>query len=95
MAEEFEKWVEADSRFEVVFKRTLALVCFRLKGSNELNQKLEEDINNSREFYLSHSVIGDQYIIRFSIGSPQTEIRHVESCWKAIQAKATELLASQ
>jgi aromatic-L-amino-acid decarboxylase len=93
MAEELEKWIEADSRFELVFKRSLALVCFRVKATNELNQKLVESINASREFYLTHTVIGGQYLIRFSIGAPQTELRHVEHCWKTLQAKAAELLS--
>ena len=37
--------VADDNRFEIVAPRTLALVCFRLKGSNEMNKELEDRLN--------------------------------------------------
>ena len=37
--------VESDERFEIVGEVTLGLVCFRLKQSNELNEKLLKSIN--------------------------------------------------
>ncbi|KAJ4830479.1 Tyrosine decarboxylase 2 [Turnera subulata] len=98
-----ESLVARDSRFELVAPRKFALVCFRLKAgkknnkddeslNQKLNKKLLQEVNESGNAYMIHSVIGGVYFIRCAVGSTLTEERHVAGLWKLIQEKATEVL---
>jgi len=91
LAEAFASWVEADGRFELAAPRVLNLVCFRRKGSDELNQALLERLNASGELYLTHTRLGERYALRLSIGQTRTEERHVRSAWERIRAEAERL----
>lgn len=108
MAKQFELLVAMDKRFEVVVPRNFAMVCFRLvspasggallddwsdtEHANDLNRKLLEAINASGRIYMTHSVVGGVYMIRFSAGGSLTEESHVNLAWKVIQEHADELL---
>jgi aromatic-L-amino-acid decarboxylase len=43
----------------------LGLVCFRLKGSDELNQKLLSNINASGKIHMVPASVNEKYVIRF------------------------------
>jgi aromatic-L-amino-acid/L-tryptophan decarboxylase len=89
LAQRFAEWVRADDRFEVVAPHPFSLVCFKkLSGDNE---ELLRRVNATGKTYLTHTKLGDNYILRLAIGSPQTEERHVAATWKLIQATADEL----
>ena len=45
----------------------LALVCFRLKGSDELNQKLLSTINASGKLHMVPASVNEQFVIRFCV----------------------------
>jgi len=94
MAQQFEELVRSDDRFEIPFPRSLSLVTFRLKGENSVNEKLLSLINQSKQFYLIHTVFNGLYIIRMSIGSFNTRVENVQLCWKHIQSCADSLLSS-
>lgn len=51
LAEEFEKMVRDDDRFEIPAARHLAMVVFRLKGSNDLTETLLKMINSSGKLH--------------------------------------------
>ena len=91
LAERFASWVEADERFELVVPRSLNLVCFRLRGSDEANEELLARLNDSGALYLTHTRLGERYAIRMSIGQTGTEERHVAAAWDRIRATAAEL----
>lgn len=90
-AEDFEAWVQADQRFEVVVPRAFSLVCFRLKGTNEDNKKLLDAAIANKNIYLSHTVIHGKYSIRMALASTMATQEHIKTAWKAIQDTATEL----
>nr|GMD93292.1 tyrosine decarboxylase 1-like [Ipomoea batatas]GMD93294.1 tyrosine decarboxylase 1-like [Ipomoea batatas] len=107
MAKGFEGLVAKDERFEIMVPRTFSLVCFRvsptaiekhLKASqgdeevNEFNEKVLESINSSGKIFMTHAVVGGVYMMRFAVGAPLTEFRHVEMAWKLIQDHATSML---
>ncbi|MCE9619918.1 MAG: aminotransferase class V-fold PLP-dependent enzyme [Planctomycetes bacterium] len=83
-AEEFEGLVKADARFELVGKRSLSLVCFRLKGGDEENERLLEQLNATGKAYLSHAKINGKFAMRMAIGGSMTTREHVLCAWKAI-----------
>ena len=57
-----------DERFEVVASR-LGLVCFRLKASNAVNEKLNAKINDSGRIHITPSKIREKFILRFAVCS--------------------------
>ncbi|CAN6485813.1 unnamed protein product [Victoria cruziana] len=99
LAEYFEQLLNGDPRFKVVAPRTFALVCFRLvapenspDNGHKLNRYLLEAVNSSGDIFLSHTVLSGQFTLRFAVGAPLTEERHVKAAWKLLQDKATLLL---
>ena len=90
----FARKVEEDPRFETVVPRSLNLVCFRLIASDELNQRLLSELNESGKLFLSHTVLNDCYTLRMCIGQTFTQKTHVDAAWQMISAGASRLLES-
>jgi aromatic-L-amino-acid decarboxylase len=88
LAEHFASLVEADDRFEIVTDHKFSLVCFRLRGEDGPNEELLQKLNAAGEIYLTHTRVRGNYTLRFAIGAVQTERRHVDAAWAAIQAAA-------
>jgi aromatic-L-amino-acid decarboxylase len=91
LAHEFRSGVENDELFELAAPVPLNLVCFRMKGGDELNQKLMDEVNHSGELFISHTKLDGKLTLRFCIGQTRTERRHVEAAWKLFQATARKL----
>lgn len=69
-----------------------SLVCFRARAEgvsedelNARNERLLETINNSGEFFLSHTKLHGRFTLRAAIGGLSTERRHVERLWALLQ----------
>ncbi|XP_062078902.1 tryptophan decarboxylase TDC2-like [Humulus lupulus] len=100
MAEEFESFVKADPRFEVVVPRLFALVCFRLNPNPQddssytelLNRNLLDWVNSSGKIFMSHTIVGGIYMLRFAVGATLTEECHVIAAWNFIKEGTDELL---
>uniref|UniRef100_A0A672Q251 Aromatic-L-amino-acid decarboxylase n=1 Tax=Sinocyclocheilus grahami TaxID=75366 RepID=A0A672Q251_SINGR len=92
LAKEFESLVRADQRFEISADVVLGLVCFRLKGSNELNETLLKRINNARKIHLVPCQLAGKFVLRFAVCARTTESRHVQEAWCHISHLASELL---
>ncbi|XP_062079574.1 phenylacetaldehyde synthase-like isoform X2 [Humulus lupulus] len=101
LAKHFEDLVGQDPRFEMVTPRIFSLVCFRLLPSskdeglaNKVNQELLNAVNSSGKAFISHTVLSGKYVLRFAIGAPLIEERHVNSAWNVVQEKASTLLTA-
>ncbi len=94
-AQEFAGWVEENEAFELTVPPPLNLVCFRLRGSDALNQTLMDRLNQSGRLYLTHTKLNDRLVLRFCIGQTHTEFHHVQQAWKLISAFADDLMKSQ
>ncbi|KAG5055428.1 hypothetical protein JHK85_007938 [Glycine max] len=101
LAANFEELVRQDTRFKVVAPRTFSLVCFRLlpppnsaDHGNKLNSDLLDSVNSTGNAFITHTVLSGEYILRFAVGAPLTERRHVNMAWQILQDKATALLES-
>ncbi|XP_027172752.1 tryptophan decarboxylase TDC2-like [Coffea eugenioides] len=100
MAKMFEGFVKSDPWFEIAVPRTFSLVCFRLNPFKEsdpfyvklLNKKLLDSVNSTGRLYMTHSVAGEVYMLRFAVGATLTEERHVCAAWKLIKESAEALL---
>jgi aromatic-L-amino-acid decarboxylase len=101
MAREFAAWVDEEADWERVAPVPFSLVCFRFAppGTTEaertaLNQAILERVNASGSAYISHTKLGDRYVLRLAIGNMRTERRHVEDAWRAIRSVAGEIRGS-
>jgi aromatic-L-amino-acid decarboxylase len=92
LAHEFKELVLKDSRFEVTFPVTMGLVCFRLRGSNEINEELVKLINDRKRIHLTPTTINGQYIIRLAICAKSTESKDVTFAWNEILDLSESLL---
>uniref|UniRef100_A0AAQ5Z382 Aromatic-L-amino-acid decarboxylase n=1 Tax=Amphiprion ocellaris TaxID=80972 RepID=A0AAQ5Z382_AMPOC len=88
----FESLVRADKRFEICAEVIMGLVCFRLKGSNELNQNLLKRITDSREIHLVPCQLSGRFVLRFAICARTTESSHIQQAWRHITQLTFELL---
>ncbi|XP_054285174.1 aromatic-L-amino-acid decarboxylase [Macrosteles quadrilineatus] len=93
LAHEFEKYVLSDERFEIIHDVIMGLVCFRLKGSNELNENLLKRINGNGKIHLVPSKIRDTYFLRMAVCSRYTESEDIKFSWDEVQSLATDVLA--
>ncbi|XP_034730796.1 aromatic-L-amino-acid decarboxylase isoform X1 [Etheostoma cragini] len=92
LAKEFESLVRADKRFEICNEVIMGLVCFRLKGSNRLNERLLNRITKSRDIHLVPCQLSGRFILRFSIGARTTDSRHIQQAWRHITQLTFEVL---
>ncbi|CAF1944181.1 unnamed protein product, partial [Brassica oleracea] len=100
--QDFEQLVSKDPNFEVVTPRIFSLVCFRIapvavdndeKKCNNLNRSLLDAVNSSGKLLFSHTILSEKFVLRFAIGAPLTEEKHVMEAWKVIQEEASFLLS--
>ncbi|XP_062019397.1 phenylacetaldehyde synthase isoform X1 [Rosa rugosa] len=101
LAKKFEELVAQDPRFEIVTPRLYSLVCFRLLPphgneacASKLNNDLLDAVNSTGKIFISHTVLSGIYILRFAVGAPLTEEKHVNAAWKVLQDEASALLAT-
>ncbi|KAG2684685.1 hypothetical protein I3760_10G086700 [Carya illinoinensis] len=64
-------------------------------STNELNRKLLESINKSGLVFMTHSIVGGVYVIRFAVGATLVEEKHVITAWKVVQEHANAILISE
>nr|XP_060637502.1 aromatic-L-amino-acid decarboxylase-like [Anolis sagrei ordinatus] len=95
LAHEFKDLVLQDDRFEICADVIMGLVCFRLKGSNRLNEALLKSINNARRIHLVPCHLREKFVLRFAICARTVESAHVQFAWKHIVDLANELLNGQ
>lgn len=100
MAKVFEQFVLCDQRFEIVVPRLFSLVCFRLRQLNGfdscytelLNRMLLERVNSTGRVYITHTIVGGVFMLRFAVGATLTEERHIIAAWELIKMIAEALL---
>ena len=84
-------WIEADRRFEIVAPVPFNLVCFRHRGSDGLNKRIMDELNDGGEIFLTHTMLRGRFVLRLCIGQSRTELEHVERAWNLIAATASRL----
>ena len=84
-------WIEADRHFEMVAPAPFNLVCFRHRGSDELNERIMNELNGSGDIFLTHTRLNGRFVLRLCVGQSRTESEHVEKAWNLIVATAARL----
>ena len=85
------RWIEADKHFEIVAPVPFNLVCFRHRGSDGVNKRIMDELNDGGEIFLTHTMLGGRFVLRLCIGQSRTELEHVERAWNLIAATASRL----
>ncbi|CAH1960114.1 unnamed protein product [Acanthoscelides obtectus] len=83
LAKYFEKLVRNDERYEVLIS-CLGVVCFRLKGEDQLTQKLLDRIAERKKLFIMPYYIQSKLVIRFVICSRLTEREDIDYAWNEI-----------
>lgn len=91
LAKQFEAFVASDDRFEIPAERHMGMVVFRLKGENEMTEKLLKKLNGSGKMHAVPSSLKGKYVIRFTVTSQRTTLEDVTRDWWLIRDTATEL----
>ena len=90
-ARAFARWVDEDPDFERVAPAPLNLVCFRHLDGDAFTERLHSAINATGELFLTHTKLGERYVLRFATGGPATETKHVAQAWERIREAARSL----
>jgi aromatic-L-amino-acid decarboxylase len=91
LARLFAEWVDASADFERTAPVPFSVVCFRARGTDELNEALLEQLNGSGEIFLSHTRLNGRYMLRLAIGNLHTTESHISRAWMLIQRLSAEL----
>merc|ERR1712035_311266 len=92
LAKLFEARVLKDSRFQVVNDVKVGLVCFKLRGSNALNRKLLDTINDSGRLHMVPTNMKGEYVIRVALCAEKACEADVDAAWSIVQEYADELM---
>lgn len=95
LAKLFEDFVLSDARFEVVTKRAMGLVCFRLKGDCSLTKELLDKITARKQIYMIPATVRGELMIRFVVCGHNPEESDIEFAWTEIKAQADLVLEKQ
>ncbi|EID55068.1 aminotransferase class V-fold PLP-dependent enzyme [Saccharomonospora xinjiangensis] len=102
LADRFADLVAADPRFDLDPHHPFGLVCFRPRWpgasqaeSDAATTELMERLNDSGELYLSHTRARGHVVLRFAVGSPATEARHIDAAWQRIAAEYDAVMAER
>lgn len=94
LAQMFENLVRSDQRFEIVCERSLALVCFRLKGDCSLTKTLLDQITARKQLFMIHATFNGKLMIRFVICGYNPNEGDMVFAWNEVKSQADILFRS-
>jgi aromatic-L-amino-acid/L-tryptophan decarboxylase len=89
LAQIIKRAVEEDARFELTAPAPFSVVCFRYKGTDEENKRIQDCVNATGDMFISGTVLKGRYTLRLAVGNLATRREHVERAWELIR-KAVE-----
>ena len=104
LAREFAAWVEAEAGWETCAPVPFSLVCFRhvpraLAGDETAlaahNARIMDVVNASGRAFLSHTRLGERWVLRLAIGNIRTERAHVAEAWALLREAAASTVAER
>ena len=89
LAQDLAQRVDEHPDFERLAPAPFSVVCFRYRPAgaavaqlNAINERLIQAINATGEFFLSSTVLHDQFTLRVAIGNIHTRQKHVDRLWE-------------
>ncbi len=65
----------------------MALVVFRLKGDNDLNQRLLDDLNARGNTFIIHTKLDGVMVLRLAVGGIDASEEAVMDAWREISTR--------
>lgn len=91
-AQELGAKVEAEPGWRVMAPYPFSTLCIRHEPEgltpeqcDAHNERVMEAVNATGRYYLSHTKLGDRYVIRVTLGNPRAGDRHVEEVWELLK----------
>lgn len=91
LAGTFAEMVANDSRFEIIGKPLLGLVCFRLKGSCENTKRLVDLLTERKNIYVIRAHSHGKLVIRFVVNGLKPTSNDIEFAWNEIQMMTNQI----
>ncbi|EFO86083.1 CRE-TDC-1 protein [Caenorhabditis remanei] len=92
LAKKMETLLRADAKFEIVNEVIMGLVCFRMKGDDELNQTLLTRLNASGRIHMVPASLGDRFVIRFCVCAENATDKDIEVAYEIISQATQHVL---
>ncbi len=99
IAAELSEMISKEADFEILAPVVICVVCFRYIPAgynenqiNDLNEKLNHQLNDSGKLYLSHTVLNGRYTLRMVTAQTNVTIGHVQNAWRMIKESARSLI---
>lgn len=97
LGQQLAAWVDAHPQFERLAPTPFSTVCLRAHplgwddevALQRLNERLLTAVNETGEFFLSHTKLHGRYALRLAIGNLRTTEAHVARVWELLQQKLT------
>jgi aromatic-L-amino-acid decarboxylase len=90
--------LKEDSRFEILDEPQLSVIAFRLKGEDDVADRLNEDlmrrVNARGRVFLSSTRLDGRYVIRLCVLSFRTHLDRVRDAVEALRSEASDVLAA-
>ena len=100
IAAELAEMISNEADFEILAPVVICVVCFRYIPAgynenqiNDLNEKLNHQLNDSGKLYLSHTVLNGRYTLRMVTAQTNVTIGHVQNAWRMIKENARSLIS--
>jgi aromatic-L-amino-acid/L-tryptophan decarboxylase len=93
LAQLFAGWVRQEPGWELAAPVPFSLVCFRLDADDAANEALLERVNAGGEVFISHTRLGDRYVLRLAIGNFRTTEDDVRTAWDVLRREAALVTA--
>lgn len=95
LAQRFENHVLADSRFELVTKTTLGLVCFRPRGDNKRTTDLLQYLTDRKKIYMIQATHRGQHFLRFVVCGMDPKEDDIDFAWQEIKSQMDIVLKQE
>ncbi|MBZ5725908.1 MAG: amino acid decarboxylase [Acidobacteriia bacterium] len=87
LAQDLAREIDSDPRFERTAPAPFSVVCFRYKGSDEENRRIQDGVNAAGDIFLSGTVLNGRFTLRLAIGNQATTAAHVARAWELVRAQ--------
>lgn len=99
IAKNLSQLISEESDFEILAPVVISVVCFRYRPAgynevqlNDLNERLNHNLNDTGRIYLSHTVLNGKYTLRMVTAQTNVTGEHAEKAWLLIRDNARSLL---
>jgi L-2,4-diaminobutyrate decarboxylase len=90
-ARELHAMIAARPEFETIHEPESNILCFRSKGSDELNRLLRPSFNKNGSGWITSTVLDGRPVLRVTIMNPRTATEHLAKLLDGLAAEASKL----